>query len=241
MNTVTEWSTEFDVLYDNITSNKAPGLNEYEKSVFLTRAQEDVVRGHFNPKENQILEGIDDSIERQEDFRLLFVNSLLASTGSGDVDPRALKYVYPSDLMFAINEQVFCHTTSISGPIAATFAVRPLSYAEYNRLMAKPYKYPQKGVAWRLLNNVSTTTNAEIIARFPANTYPQYSIRYVKFPDPIILANISSYGTINGKNGSGTSGDPGPLTCKLPAHLHNEILVRAVELAKAVWESPTGK
>lgn len=33
-----EFSNEFDILYNNIMSNKAPGLNVYEKSVFLTIA-----------------------------------------------------------------------------------------------------------------------------------------------------------------------------------------------------------
>lgn len=36
--TVQEFSHEFDVLYNNITNEVAPGVNEYEKSVFLTRA-----------------------------------------------------------------------------------------------------------------------------------------------------------------------------------------------------------
>lgn len=38
-----EFSIEFDILYNNISSNKAPGLNEYEKSVFLTKSQEQIV------------------------------------------------------------------------------------------------------------------------------------------------------------------------------------------------------
>ena len=41
--TLQEFSTEFDLLYDNISSNQAPGLTEYEKSVFLTQAQEALV------------------------------------------------------------------------------------------------------------------------------------------------------------------------------------------------------
>jgi hypothetical protein len=36
--TTSEFSNQFDVLYNNITSNQAPGLDEYEKSVFLTKA-----------------------------------------------------------------------------------------------------------------------------------------------------------------------------------------------------------
>lgn len=32
--TTQEFSSEFDILYNNIMSNAAPGLDEYEKSVF---------------------------------------------------------------------------------------------------------------------------------------------------------------------------------------------------------------
>ena len=35
MNT-TEMSNEFDILYNQVNSNQAPGIDEYEKSVFLT-------------------------------------------------------------------------------------------------------------------------------------------------------------------------------------------------------------
>lgn len=47
MKSVTEWSTEFDILWNNIMSNQAPGLTKYEKSVFLTRAEEAVVTGIY--------------------------------------------------------------------------------------------------------------------------------------------------------------------------------------------------
>ena len=49
MNTA-EFSNEFDILYNNITSNMAAGLSEYEKSVFLTRAQEDIITGFYSGK-----------------------------------------------------------------------------------------------------------------------------------------------------------------------------------------------
>lgn len=43
MTTSEDWSQQFDLLYNNISSNQAPGLTEYEKSVFLTQAQEAVI------------------------------------------------------------------------------------------------------------------------------------------------------------------------------------------------------
>lgn len=42
-----EWENGFDLLYQNITSNQAPGLNAYEKSVFLTEAEFAVVIGLY--------------------------------------------------------------------------------------------------------------------------------------------------------------------------------------------------
>lgn len=59
-----EFSAEFDVLYNNITSNQAPGLDEYEKSVFLTKAQDEILKAYFNPKGNKFFEGFDDSAVR---------------------------------------------------------------------------------------------------------------------------------------------------------------------------------
>jgi len=44
MKTAQEWEQEFDILYNNINSNTAPALDTYEKSVFLTMAQEQVVK-----------------------------------------------------------------------------------------------------------------------------------------------------------------------------------------------------
>lgn len=66
-----EFSNEFDVLYNSITSNQAPGLDEYEKSVFLTKAQDEIVKSYFNPKSNKVQEGFDGSERRQIDFSMI--------------------------------------------------------------------------------------------------------------------------------------------------------------------------
>ena len=48
--TIDEFKREFDISYNNIMSNAAPGLNEYEKSVFLTKAQYEIVKSYFQVK-----------------------------------------------------------------------------------------------------------------------------------------------------------------------------------------------
>ena len=48
--TTKEISVEFDILYNNISSGAAPNLNEYEKSVFLTKAQRELVQMYYSGK-----------------------------------------------------------------------------------------------------------------------------------------------------------------------------------------------
>ena len=74
--TASEMKQEFDVLYNNIMSNAAPGLDDYEISVFLTRAQEELLKAYFNPKGNKYAEGFDFSPKRQVDFSNIIVTKI---------------------------------------------------------------------------------------------------------------------------------------------------------------------
>lgn len=139
-----EFSNEFDVLYNSITSNQAPGLDEYEKSVFLTNAQDDVLRAYFNPRENKPQQGFDDSKKRQIDFSALMKSLTLTPSMSGTkFDDRSIVYKMPGDLLLFVNEA--CKDKNYR------YVVLPISYEEYDRLMLKPYQYPIKRGVWRLI------------------------------------------------------------------------------------------
>lgn len=126
--------------------------------------------------------------------------------------------------------------------------------------MQKPYQYPPKRQVWRLItnqhasehdDNANNTNNtsacAEIIGRFLNNypyqtggtnhTSPQYRIRYVKKPTPIILVNLdTNYNglTIDGYHGNHEiDGDVAiyepigrgiGIPCYLPDGVHHEIV-----------------
>lgn len=159
--TTQEFSNEFDVLYNNIMSNQAPGLDEYEKSIFLTKAQEELVRDYFNSRNVKNAQGFDDNQKRQYDFStLLSTITLLDSMDTYRAmsacglriyntitifDSRARLYIAPSDLFLVINE-------SIEDSAKRRYSVLPISYDEYNRLMLKPYGFPLKRQAWRIIS-----------------------------------------------------------------------------------------
>lgn len=149
-----EWSNQFDVLYNNITSNQAPGLNEYEKSVFLTKAQEEKVKNYFNPKGNTLQDGFDSNPKRQHDFSTLMRTTTLGYSASGVFDSRGLDYILDDEIFLILSE----YLTTTSGDI---YTIAPISYQEYDRLMQKPYKYPPKNQAWRLMVNNGTYTKVD--------------------------------------------------------------------------------
>lgn len=84
--TAQEFSNEFNILYNNISSNGAPGLDEYEKSVFLSKAQEELIKTYFNPLGNKYREGFDDSPKRQEDFKQLIANQQWYTRNADEAD-----------------------------------------------------------------------------------------------------------------------------------------------------------
>ena len=154
----TEFSQRFDVLYNNITSNQAPGLNEYEKSVFLTEGQEAYIKEQFFALNNSEQAGFDNIRKRYTDFAGIIrtVNleqkDLDKDSDYTKLDPRSLVYYWPKDVMFVVNEQIDLSNV----PLFLEQRIRqilPVSYNEYTRLMSKPFKQPNKYQCWRLLTD----------------------------------------------------------------------------------------
>ena len=262
--TNSEFSNEFDVLYNNITSNQAPGLDEYEKSVFLTKAQDEILKAYFNPKGNKFLEGYDDNPRRQIDFSMLttvvdysaevsktkvnyyptgetnldgqnlYTRSAITSptvtqgettlsSAQFDLHHNSASAILPSNILMMINEQIMVDR----GPSGKSIILQviPLPYIEYSRLMSKPYKRPLQYQAWRISNSSSASNVADLVVG-PADTIKKYTIRYIRRPQAIILAPLEGV-TLDGQYDI--------QGCELDPILHQEILQRAVELAKAAY------
>lgn len=224
--TNTEFSNEFDVLYNSIASNQAPGLDEYEKSVFLTKAQAEILKEYFNSRIDGANGGFDGSQKRQYDFSLLIKTTTLSedSTVTTKIDKRSKCYKFPADYFLSVNE--------IIKDDKKQYSVVSISYSDYQRLMMKPYAYPPKNIAWRLFTSTQTTgltavPVAEIIGKFGTN--PKYNLRYIKKPKPIVLINLTDEDV-------SIEGEKTSTPCELPTQLHQEILERAVTLAKIAYQ-----
>lgn len=168
-----------------------------------------------------------------------------ATTASAKIDPRSFVYTFPNDVFIVINETITASSkytaTQTIAPFTRYLQIIPLRYDEYTRLMSKPFKRPLKYQAWRLINTGVITgdvdyTNdpdsgqaqkyVEIITNLN-DEIDKYYIRYVRTPKPIIVGDLDGL-TIDGYSLRS------PM-CEIDPILHEDILQRAVELAKIAW------
>ena len=111
-----EFSDQFDVLYNNITSNQAPGLNEYEKSVFLTKAEKEIVKNYFSAGSlgNNLHQGFDDSAKRQADFSVLMKTALCTQVSSPGTATSPRTFIFTTDEeTIVLHGVTFTNTTTL--------------------------------------------------------------------------------------------------------------------------------
>ena len=256
--TAQEFSSEFDLLYNNISSNQAPGFTEYEKSVFLTKAQDEIIKNYFTNVQggNKYQQGIEDSEKRYADFSALLNAAELSAetTGVTPFDERGKIFklpdgTTPSDnpkpkVMIVITETFKTKKEANAVTDLDSYQVVPLRFDEYIRLMFKPSSDPLKKQVWKLMGNSELGNGSiEIVPHWKDknNATNKLVLKYIRKPYPIILEDLSSQGfTIEGYKGTGgsTTGTAvsGKACCELAEELHPEILQRAVELAKVFYQ-----
>lgn len=230
--TTKEFDLEFDVLYDNVTSGKAPGLNAYEKSLFLTKAQDQILKNYFNPLGNKYQEGYSDSVKRTVDFSNIMKSvSISGRIGVNTTYKNTMIYDQPDDIFLPVS-------FNLRNADGKELQVRHVKEDELTRLFSKPYKEPFKGQAYKIDNSTTTKTYEIIVGRAGINDDYILHVRYIRVPSPIILTDFEEYERVLGiedgyliLRGLRTVSE-----CELDPLIHDEILDRAVNLAKVAYE-----
>lgn len=259
--TIQEFSNEFDIQYNNISNNKAPNIDLYEKSVYLTRAQLELVKNYFNPKGNKYFEGFENSSKRRYDLvelvkhsNILYTDDIINFTNAFKLNKYSQFFNLPEDVFLIVQEQAYsidpllCNKSKdipkelfdkLSQDInyilnnGNILDIKPITHDEYNIQIKNPFKDPNKTEAWRIDFNhkLKGNQNIEIISKYNLNLY---RLRYVKYPRPIILTNLEEDFPSEGLSIDGVSIKS---QCELNEGTHSEILNRAVEMAMADYRS----
>lgn len=215
-----EFYDEFDVLYNSICSNKAPGLDVYEKSVLLTEAQEELIKECYSGQ-NSAFE-INEAIRRSLDSLVRFVT---LSPSKEAVPIGGTVYTLPEELWLITYEDLalVCPNSCMND---SKITVVPTSQDEYNRIRKNPFRGANKTQALRLDVGPSKVS---IISKYPAGTY---TVGYIVKPSPIILDNLESPLKIDGESNASD--------CELNSYTHRYILEKAVNKAAAIYKTNQG-
>ena len=223
--TIEEFSNEFDVLLNSYAANNPfdigqglTQLDEYEKSILLTEAQESIVRDLYNGKLTG--DGFESTEEQRRNLDSL-VNTLELT--SKDISKPKMSdnsefFQLPSDVWFITYESVLLSDESLGCKNNTRADVIPVRQDEYHGIKNNPFRGPSDK---RVLRIDTGSSVIELISKY---TIQSYFIKYLSKPKPIILQDITDENlSINGETKR--------MGCELNTVLHRTILERAVALA----------
>ena len=230
--TTEEFSDAFDTLVNSTANIDGFGsidstlkFDEYEKSYFLTKAQEEVVRELYTGKNR-----FGESFEKTEELRRLLNNLIvthkqpLSEENYNDLALTDKSYLVPifDDVMYIIYEAVRLKDDSLGCYSGTVINVQPITHDEYNKIKDNPFRGPTRYKALRLDTNDNQPINCvEIISKYACD---EYIVRYLKKLNPIILVNLDD-------SNVSIDGETKKHDCELNSILHEYILERAVDMA----------
>ena len=214
---VQELSNLFDTLLQPYITKDVQGeqntlaFDEYEKSIFLTKAQEQIVLELYQ------------ELEQSEENRKYLSN--LIKTGNyvpiGEQDETLINNTFKSykveiedSVLFMIYEQCTLsdENNCVNGRIVS---VVPTVHDDLDKVLKNPFKSPNSRKVIRL----DFDNKIELISKYNISNY---KVRYLKKPNPIILVTLEDLNI--DKKQEVSNGETNPI-------LHERIVQRAVQLA----------
>ena len=223
-----DFSNGFDTLlnsfahsaqFGNANSQADIALDEYEKSLFLTQAQEEEVLSLYTGK-NVNREAFEATEELRRYLSTLIKEAELSpiTTSNGNflgLESNSKFFTLPQDLWFITFERVIITDGKCEG--SSSLDVYPVRQDEYHKIRKNPFRGANDRRALRL---DLSEGNVEIISKYGVTSY---YVRYLRKLKPIVLTNLDVDVSINGVSIA--------TDCELPEILHQKILERAVTLA----------
>jgi hypothetical protein len=218
-----EFSSQFDIYANNIASNQAPGWTEEEKSVFLTKSQEQLCLSLYSGR-NAYGSSFDSTEEMKRALANITADAELSPVATDipiATSDHSTFFELPEKLWFITYEAISTANGECSN---SSLEVVPIRQDEYHKLKKNPFRGANNRRALRLdsFNGI-----VEIVSTY---TIKKYYIKYLRRPYPIILGEFADF-SINGENTPFSDTE----VCELDESLHQVILENAVRMALEVW------
>lgn len=178
--TLEELSNEFDVIVNSYDNSQSLVFNEYEKSIYLTKAQEYIIKDLYR------------NYEGTEELNS-YLKTLIKGKTYPIEDSTNIELDYPDNFLYILKEYANINTTCKSNNIVD---VLPITQDEYNEVVGNPFRGSKSKVLRLEENKIKLITDLPIIS---------YTMTYLSNPSPIILVDLPNGLTINNKSEKSTT------------------------------------
>jgi hypothetical protein len=179
---------DFQLVYNNLASNLAPGLDLYEISVYLTKAYFSLVDTAYQEYEKSELyrRFLADLVKTKSIYKSL--------SGIEPIVPQTVFFELPDDVLYIVYESLQMSKDAAKCIRYKRIKVTPVKYDDLHSIYENPFRF-NLNKALRL--DISNNKNyVEIITKDQHVDY--YYIRYIKKPSPIILETLTGNDKIEG-------------------------------------------
>ena len=178
--TLEELSNEFDVIINSYDNSQSLVFNEYEKSIYLTKAQEYIIKDLYR------------NYEGTEELNS-YLKTLIKDKTYTIKDSTNIELDYPDNFLYILKEYANINTTCKSN---SRVDVLPITQDEYNEVVENPFRGSKSKVLRLEENKIKLITDLPIIS---------YTMTYLSNPSPIILIDLPNGLTINNESRKSTT------------------------------------
>lgn len=178
--TLEELSDEFDVIVNSYDNSQSLVFNEYEKSIYLTKAQEYIIKDLYR------------NYEGTEELNS-YLKTLIKDKTYPIEDSTNIELDYPNNFLYILKEYANINTTCKSNN---RVDVLPITQDEYNEVVGNPFRGSKSKVLRLEENKIKLITDLPIIS---------YTMTYLSNPSPIILVDLPNGLTINNESEKSTT------------------------------------
>ena len=231
--TTRDFSNQFDVLVSSYMRFKyfdkreildSVEFDEYEKSVYLTMAQDELIVSLYSGRniygkafeETEELRRYLEGLVRTKSFN---TETDVDDSRTDHISSNSKFFTLPDDLMYIVMEQVTLEDEDLGCASGSIADVLPVTHDEYMKVRKNPFRGTTTNRALRI---DAGKNDVEIISKYSFSTY---TLRYVSNPTPIIVEDLPDGVSIKGFSRESE--------CSLPEPLHKPLLELAVQMALA--------
>lgn len=178
--TLEELSNEFDVIVNSYDNSQSLVFNEYEKSIYLTKAQEYIIKDLYR------------NYEGTEELNS-YLKTLIKDKTYTIKDSTNIELDYPDNFLYILKEYANINTTCKSN---SRVDVLPITQDEYNEVVGNPFRGSKSKILRLEENKIKLITDLPIIS---------YTMTYLSNPSPIILVDLPNGLTINNESEKSTT------------------------------------